>query len=53
MRELGRPPNTYARWGMRIVFVPEDEIDMPPRIEVREPEDEAGPSERNGRPADR
>lgn len=51
-RDFGRLLNTYAGWGMRIVFVPDDEIDKPPRIEVREPEDEAGPSEGNGRPAD-
>jgi len=39
-REFGRLLNTYAGWGMRIVFVPEDEIDKPPRIEVREPADD-------------
>jgi len=52
IREFGRLLNTYAGWGMRTVFVPEDEIDMPPRIEVREPEDETRPSEGNGRPTD-
>jgi hypothetical protein len=36
-QEFGRLLTTYAGWGMRLVFVPEDEIDKPPRIEVREP----------------
>ncbi len=31
---------TYAGWGMRICFVPNDEIDKEPEIEIREPEDE-------------
>jgi hypothetical protein len=39
--ELGRMLTTFAGWGMRIVFVPEEEIDREPRIEVREPTDEA------------
>ena len=36
-QEFGRLLTTYAGWGMRLVFVPEDEIDKPPQIEVREP----------------
>ncbi|MBF0501449.1 MAG: hypothetical protein HQM09_15015 [Candidatus Riflebacteria bacterium] len=39
MREFGRLLCTYAGWGMRIVFVPEDDIDVEPRIEVREPDE--------------
>ena len=39
-QEFGRLLNTYAGWGMRIVFVPEDEITDVPRIEVREPDDD-------------
>jgi len=30
---------TYGGWGMRIAFVPDDEVHETPRIEVREPED--------------
>ena len=30
---------TFAGWGMRLVFVPEDETSMEPAIEVREPDD--------------
>ena len=30
----------YAGWGMRITFVPEDEVPEQPKIDVREPEDE-------------
>jgi hypothetical protein len=36
--EFGRMLLTYAGWGMRIVFVPDDELDRPPKIAVREPE---------------
>ena len=34
--EFGRMLCTYAGWGMRIVFVPNDELSQPPRIAVRE-----------------
>ena len=27
-------------WGMRICFVPDDELDREPEIEVREPDEE-------------
>jgi hypothetical protein len=36
--EFGRLLCTYAGWGMRITFVPEEELAQPPRIEVRDPE---------------
>ena len=39
-REFARLLATYAGWGMRIVFVPEDEIAEQPRVEVREPSDD-------------
>ena len=35
--EFGRLLCTYAGWGMRITFVPEDELEEEPVIEVREP----------------
>jgi hypothetical protein len=31
---------TYSGWGMRIEFVPEDEVHRRPVLEVREPEDD-------------
>jgi hypothetical protein len=37
-KEFGRLLTTYAGWGMRIIVVPDDELDDEPRIEVREPE---------------
>lgn len=37
--EFGRLLTTHAGWGMRIVFVPDDELYVKPRIEVREPEE--------------
>ncbi len=37
LREFGRLLSTQAGWGMRIVFVPDDEIEKQPRVEVREP----------------
>jgi hypothetical protein len=36
--DFGRMLCTYAGWGMRIVFVPDDELDRQPKIVVREPE---------------
>ena len=40
LREFGGLLCTYAGWGMRIVFVPDDETHEQPTIEVREPENE-------------
>jgi hypothetical protein len=42
-RDFGRRLTTYAGWGMRIVFVPDDELDEEPRIEIREPEEAPAP----------
>lgn len=38
--EFGRMLCTYAGWGMRIEFVPADDIDKRPELEVREPDSE-------------
>ncbi len=35
--EFGRLLTTFAGWGMRIVVVPDNELHLPPRIQVREP----------------
>jgi hypothetical protein len=40
LREFGRLLTTHAGWGMRIVFVPDDELDAMHPIEIREPENE-------------
>jgi hypothetical protein len=37
LREFGRLLTTFAGWGMRIAFVPEDRLAQRPEIEVREP----------------
>jgi hypothetical protein len=37
LQEFGRLLCTYAGWGMRIAFVPEDDLDRAPRIAVCEP----------------
>jgi hypothetical protein len=37
LREFGEMLGTYAGWGMRVVFVPEDEVHDEPVIEVRKP----------------
>ncbi len=37
--EFGRMLCVYAGWGMRIVFVPDDELEQQPEIDVCEPED--------------
>ena len=36
--DFGKMLLTYAGWGMRIVFVPDDELERTPKIAVREPE---------------
>lgn len=40
LREFGRMLVTHAGWGMRICFVPDDELEHDPEIEIREPDDE-------------
>jgi len=37
LQEFGRLLSTYNGWGMRICFVPDDELEREPDIEVREP----------------
>ncbi len=39
-QEFGRMLTVFAGWGMRIAFVPEEDIYESPRIEVREPDEE-------------
>ena len=37
--EFGRMLTVYSGWGMRVTFVPEDEVHRQPCVEVREPKD--------------
>jgi hypothetical protein len=37
--DFGKMLCTYAGWGMRIVFVPDDELEIAPKVVVREPDD--------------
>jgi hypothetical protein len=37
LKEFGKMLATYSGWGMRIIFVPEDELEKEPIIEIREP----------------
>ena len=37
LKQFGKLLATYAGWGMRIEFVPEDEVHRRPVLEVREP----------------
>lgn len=39
LEEFGTMLTTYAGWGMRIVFVPDSDLEKPPVIVVREPDD--------------
>lgn len=39
LEEFGTMLTTYSGWGMRIVFVPDSELETTPVIVVREPED--------------
>jgi len=41
LQEFGRMLTTYAGWGMRIEFVPADELHRRPTHEVREPDGDA------------
>lgn len=40
LRQFGKCLTTYAGWGMRIVFVPEDEICKPPTTACLDPSEE-------------
>ncbi len=42
---FGRMLTTYAGWGMRIEFVPEDQLHRRPALEVREPDPESASAE--------
>jgi len=42
LRDFGRMLQTYAGWGMRIVFVPEEEIETAPSVELGEPDEPTG-----------
>jgi hypothetical protein len=39
LEEFGRMLVTYAGWGMRIEFTPDDETEHRPRLDVREPDE--------------
>jgi hypothetical protein len=41
LRDFGKLLVTHAGWGMRIVFVPDDQLDQVHPIEVREPNEES------------
>lgn len=38
LQEFGKLLTVYAGWGMRITFIPEDDVYEEPKIEVREPD---------------
>ena len=40
LQEFGRMLTTRAGWGMRLEFVPEDQLHRRPTLEVREPDSE-------------
>lgn len=40
LREFFKMVGTFGGWGMRVAFVPDDEIHEQPKIKVREPESE-------------
>ena len=40
LKQFGKLLTTYEGWGMRIEFVPEEELHRRPALEVREPEGE-------------
>jgi hypothetical protein len=42
LAEVGGMLSTYEGWGVRIAFVPDDELHQEPLIEVREPDESVG-----------
>jgi len=40
IEEFGRMLTTFAGWGMRVCFVPDDELEKVPKIAIREPDKE-------------
>jgi hypothetical protein len=40
LHEFGRLLSTYGGWGMRITFVPDDELHEEPPVKVRDPADD-------------
>ena len=49
LAEFGGLLRFFTGWGVRITFVPEDQVTEQPKIEVREPEDEEELGTRRGR----
>jgi hypothetical protein len=47
--EFVRMVGTFGGWGMRIAFVPDDEVHEQPRINVREPREPKKRSSKRGR----
>ncbi len=45
LAEFGRLLGTFAGWGMRITFVPDDRIHKPPVSEIRDPSDDREPDD--------
>jgi hypothetical protein len=39
LQEFGRLLSTYAGWGMRIIFVPDDRLMEQPLVEIRDPDE--------------
>lgn len=39
LRQFGRLMATFAGWGMRITFVPEDELEKEPVIKIQDPKE--------------
>ncbi len=37
--DFGKMLCTYAGWGMRLIFVPDDELEHVPKVAVREPDE--------------
>ena len=49
LREFFKMVGTFGGWGMRIAFVPDDEIHEQPRIKMREPGEPRKRSNRRGK----
>ncbi len=51
LADFGRLLCTFAGWGMRIAFVPEERLHDEPRVEIGEPDDRREAAERRTGPA--
>lgn len=48
--DFGRMLTTYSGWGMRLTFVPDDELTVEPTIEIKDPDEPEAPASLTSQP---